>query len=167
MCLQKHDLSAYKIFCFIIHFYYLITFNLKEFKNNILVTTPILLWLTEPHLYFGFFTEAFTLTLSPTLIGCRLGLEGGNPRSSMWMNLTQYVLPLCCQSTYKMMLYYSHYLSFLVEQEMEEPALMVIHMGLRLILYSRPNWVGSSLSLYYLKTDADPVYKMLWVFNLG
>jgi len=62
---------------------------------------------------------------------------------------------------------YSHYLSFLVEQEMEEPALVVIHQGLRLTLYSRPNWVGSSLSLYYLKTDADPVYKMLWVFNLG
>jgi len=95
-------------YCFIIHFYYIITFHLKEFKNNLLVTTPILLWLTEPHLYFGFFTEAFTFTLSPTLIGCRLGLEGGNPRSSMWMNRTQYVLPLCCQSTYKMMLYYSH-----------------------------------------------------------
>ena len=85
----------------------------------------------------------------------------------MWINLTQYVLPLCCQSTYKMTMYYSHYLSFLVEQEMEEPALMVIHQGLRLALYSRPNQVGSSLSFYHLKTDADPVYKMLWLFNLG
>jgi len=138
-----------------------------EFKNNLLVTTPILLWLTEPHLYFGFFTETFTFTLSPTLIGCRLGLEGGNPRSSMWMNLTQYVLPLCCQSTYKMMLYYCHHLSFLVEQEMEEPAMMVPNQGLRLTLQSRPKWGGSSLSLYYLKTDADPGYKMLGVFNLG
>ena len=150
-----------------IYFYYTITFHLKEFKINILVTTPILLWLTEPHLYFGFFTEAFTFTLSPTLIGCRLGLEGGNPRSSMWMNLTQYVLPLCCQSTYKMTLYYSNYLSFLVEQEMEEPALVVPNQGLRLTPYNRCNWVGSSLSLYYVKTDADPVYKMFWVFHLG
>jgi hypothetical protein len=136
---------------------------LKEFKNNLLVTIPILLWLTEPHLYFGFFTEAFTFTLSPTLIGCRLGLEGGNPRSSMWMNRTQYVLPLCCQSTYKMMLYYSHYFNFLVEQEMEEPALMVLHRGLRLTFYSRPNWVGCSLSLYYLNTDTDPIYNVVGV----
>lgn len=161
MCSQKYDLSSHKILCFITHFYYIIMFHLKEFKHNILVTTPILLWLTEPHLYFGFFTEAFTFTLSPTLIGCRLRLEGGNPRSSMWMNRTQYVLPLCCQSTYKMILYYRHYLSFLVEQEMEEPALMIPNQGLRLIHYSRPNWVDSSLSLYYLKTDADPVYQML------
>jgi hypothetical protein len=60
-----------------------------------------------------------------------------------------------------MMLYYIHYLSFLVEQEMDEPAMMVPNQGLRLTLYSRPNWGGSSLSLYYLKTDAEPVYKML------
>jgi hypothetical protein len=155
-------LSSHRIFSLIIQSFeqYLI-FHLKKFKNNILVTTPTLLWLTEPHLYFGFFTEAFTFTLSPTLMGCRLGLEGGNPRSSMWMNLTQYVLPLCCQSTYKMMLYDSHYLTSLVEQETEEPALVVPNLGLRPALYKRPTWVRSSLSLFHLKTAADAAYKML------
>jgi hypothetical protein len=48
---------------------------------------------------------------------------------------------------------------------MEEPALVVPNQGLRVSLYNRPNWVRSSLSLYYPKTDADQVYKMVWVFN--
>jgi len=44
---------------------------------------------------------------------------------------------------------------------MEGPAMMAPNQGLKLTLYSRPKWGGSSLSLYYLKADAEPVYKML------
>lgn len=44
-------------------------------------TTPTLLWVTEPHLYFGVVTVDFTLTLSPIFIWER-ELCGGNPEKN-------------------------------------------------------------------------------------
>ena len=41
-------------------------------------TTPTLLWVTEPHLYFGVVTVGFTLTLSPIFMW-EGELCGGNP----------------------------------------------------------------------------------------
>ena len=52
--------------------------NWKATKSGLPFTTPTLLWVTEPHLYFGVVTVGFTLTLSPIFIW-EGELCGGNP----------------------------------------------------------------------------------------
>lgn len=50
------------------------------------LTTPTLLWVTDPHLYLGVVTDAFTLTLSPILM-CEWELWGGKPVNLLIISL--------------------------------------------------------------------------------
>ena len=51
--------------------------NYGFYQEYLLVTTPMLLWVTEPHLYLGVETDGFTRTLSPSLI-CSASAEGAD-----------------------------------------------------------------------------------------